>query len=60
MDETNNFYYQDGGSRNGTVINGTKIRSREARMLDPGDTLAFGSVNALLCPPETLWDAFHL
>lgn len=59
-DERNNFYYQDGGSRNGTVINGTKIRSREARMLDPGDTLAFGSVNALLCPPETLWDAFHL
>jgi hypothetical protein len=60
MDERGNFYYQDAGSRNGTKLNGDKLPSREPRCLEPGDTLAFGSVQALLCPPETLWDAFHL
>ena len=60
MDESIDFYYHDGGSRNGTRLNDIKLPSREPHLIEPGDTLAFGSIHAILCPPDTLWDSLHL
>lgn len=60
MDEGRDFFYQDGGSRNGTRLNDVKLPSREPHLVEPGDTLAFGSIRALLCLPDTLWDSLHL
>jgi len=57
VDEEGMFYVADAGSRNSTRINGEIIAAREPTPLEPGDALRFGSVEALLCSPRTLWTA---
>jgi hypothetical protein len=57
VDDEGMFYVADAGSRNSTRINGEIIAVREPTPLEPGDTLRFGSVEALLCSPRTLWTA---
>jgi hypothetical protein len=50
----------DGGSKNCTRVNGDKLPPRQPRRVEPGDVVHFGSVECVLCSPETLWSAVRL
>jgi FHA domain len=56
-DETGQFFLTDGRSKNNTKLNGQAIRSLHMERLTPGDTILFGKVETIFCPPEYLWDA---
>lgn len=47
----------DSGSKNGTRVNQDESSRRELTKVNPGDTVRFGSVETLICSPETLWKA---
>jgi hypothetical protein len=55
-DEEGTFYVADAGSKNLTRINGYAVVAHDPMPVTPGDLLCFGSVEALLCSPRTLWD----
>lgn len=46
---------RDMGSKNHTFVNGEVLDG--PRLLEPGDSLTFGSVETLFCSPEGLWHA---
>jgi FHA domain len=61
VDEEGKFYVTDATSRNSTCVNGRAIPPRQATAIEPGDALRFGSVDAYVCAPRTLWMALtHL
>jgi FHA domain-containing protein len=57
VDDEGRFYIADAGSRNATRINAEVLPAREPTPVDPGDSVRFGSVEALLCSPRMLWTA---
>jgi hypothetical protein len=59
MDEYRAFQFADAGSKNGTTVNGRRLDARQPLPLNPGDSLVFGSVEGLLCPPDILWKALN-
>lgn len=59
LDDFGTFYVGDFGSKNGTMVNRELRSPNETTALVPGDTIHFGSVEALLCPPAALWDLLH-
>jgi hypothetical protein len=56
-DEEGHFYVGDAASRNGTRVNGELLGA--PRLLVPGDEISFGTLEALFCPAEVLWEAIH-
>lgn len=60
LDDSGRFSFADAGSKNRTRINDKAIAPRALTRLEPGDSLTFGSVEAVLCSAETLWGALHL
>ena len=53
--EDGSMTLRDMGSKNHTFVNGDKLSG--SHLLEPGDSLMFGSVAALFCSPEGLWSA---
>lgn len=58
-DEDGGFYIGDATSHNGTYVNDDLVAVGASVLVAPGTTLRFGSVEAVLLPPEVLWDALH-
>lgn len=58
-DESGTFYAGDASSHNGTFVNGEPLRAGAPVPIAPGDELAFGNVDAVMCPAEILWDALR-
>jgi hypothetical protein len=58
-DEEGTFYVGDAGSRNGTLVNGEPLVGSAPVSLFSGDVLQFGSVEAVFCPAELLWEAIR-
>jgi hypothetical protein len=56
-DAAGTYYVADAGSKNGTRINKDETSRRELTKLKPTDVVRFGSVETVLCAPETLWKA---
>ena len=54
-DENDRLYLTDADSKNATRLNGKTLLPRERTRVDPGDTIAFGTVDAVVCSPRTLW-----
>ena len=59
VDEDRVYHYADAGSKNGSTANGRRLEARQPAVLNPGDTLVMGSIEALLAPPELLWKALN-
>ncbi len=59
-DEDGGFYVGDATSHNGTYVNDELVVAGSSVLVSPGATLRFGSVEAVLVPPEILWDALHV
>ncbi len=59
-DEEDGYYLGDARSKNTTTVNGQLVTGPDLCPLRPGDEIRFGSVEAVLCPPEILWEAIHL
>jgi hypothetical protein len=57
VDEGGAFYLTDAGSKNSTRLNGNALAPRERTEVDAGDSIRFGSVEAVLASAETLWSA---
>lgn len=53
------FTVTDAGSRNLTRVNGEPIPCKRAWPIAPGDSIQFGTVETLLCSPESLWKVVH-
>lgn len=58
-DEDGAFYVGDAGSRNGTIVNGEPLVSSAPVGLYSGDVIQFGSIEAVFCPAEVLWEALR-
>jgi hypothetical protein len=58
-DEQAAFYLGDAGSRNGTLVNGEPLVGALPVGLYAGDVIQFGSVEAVFCPAEILWEALR-
>jgi pSer/pThr/pTyr-binding forkhead associated (FHA) protein len=54
-DEEDTLYLTDAESKNSTRVNGKTISPRQRTRVGPGDIIAFGTVEAAVCSPETLW-----
>ncbi len=59
VDERGAFYFTDADSKNRTRVNGTTLSARERSAVQAGDTMRFGSVEAVLCSAETFWRAMR-
>jgi hypothetical protein len=59
-DEDDVWYAGDAPSRNGTRVNGAALAGGKPARLGAGDVVCFGSVEALVCPAELLWEAIRL
>jgi hypothetical protein len=59
-DAKGEYRLADAGSKNGTRINQDECSARELIQVKPGDVLRFGSVEAVLCSPETLWKVLQI
>jgi pSer/pThr/pTyr-binding forkhead associated (FHA) protein len=55
IDSEGCFYVADAGSKNLTRINGYAIVAHDPSPVEAGDSLCFGSVEAVLCSPRALW-----
>lgn len=54
-DDSENLHVCDAGSTNLTHLNGKALEPRARTAVDPGDALRFGSIEAVVCSPSTLW-----
>jgi pSer/pThr/pTyr-binding forkhead associated (FHA) protein len=59
VDEMGGLHVADAGSKNSTRVNGKQLNPRELTRVGPGDSIRFGSVEALLCAPQTLFAALR-
>jgi len=59
LDPTGDCCFADQGSKNRTRVNGELLEPREFARLKPGDTIKFGSVEAILCTAEMVWDTLR-
>ncbi len=59
VDEMGGLHLADAGSKNSTRVNGKQLAARELTRVGPGDAIRFGSVEALLCSPQTLFAALR-
>jgi hypothetical protein len=50
-DEEGTYYVGDPGSRNGTTINGEKLKKLEPMPIKDGDIVVFGDVHCFFCRP---------
>lgn len=48
---------EDAGSLNQTLVNGKRVE--QSQLLNDGDVIKFGAVQALVCSPVSLWNAVH-
>ena len=55
MDPSDAIYMSDAGSTNLSRLNGQTLEPRLRTAVEPGDTLQFGAIEALVCSSETLW-----
>jgi hypothetical protein len=55
-DDSENLHVCDAGSTNLTHLNGKPLEPRARTAVDPGDALRFGSIEAVICSPRTLWN----
>jgi hypothetical protein len=53
----NRLLVKDSESRNHTFVDGQQVANRVD--VHPGQTVRFGSVDARICTPESLWRALH-
>jgi hypothetical protein len=54
-DESDALYLTDAESKNATRVNGKTLSPRQRTRVDPGDSIAFGTVDTVVCSPNTLW-----
>jgi hypothetical protein len=59
VDEMGGLHVADAGSKNSTRVNGKQLVARELPRVGPGDQDRFGSVDTLLCAPQTLFAALR-
>ncbi|HEX7668789.1 MAG TPA: FHA domain-containing protein [Polyangiaceae bacterium] len=59
IDPEGGFTLTDAGSKNLTRVNGEVLVPREAKRIEEGDRIRFGTVECFLCSPETLWSALR-
>jgi hypothetical protein len=59
VDERGTFYFTDADSKNRTRVNGATLFSRERSGVQSGDTIRFGSVEAIVCSAQLFWTAVH-
>lgn len=59
IDRKGNLLVADAGSKNGTTVKGDLIEHRKLIGVDTGDAIRFGSVDTIVCYPETLWRMIH-
>jgi hypothetical protein len=59
IDPKGGFTLTDAGSKNLTRVNGEPLPPREAKRIEAGDRIRFGTVECVLCSPETLWAALR-
>ncbi len=45
---------EDLQSKNGTLLNGSRLQEKETRWLQPMDRIQLGRINAFVCQPQTL------
>jgi hypothetical protein len=48
-------FVTDAESKNATRVNGKALSPRERTHVEPGDVIIFGTVDTVLCSPDTLW-----
>jgi hypothetical protein len=60
QNESGTMCVADADSKNKTRVNDVVIDAKVLVPLQAGDRVRFGSVDALLCAADTLWDAAHL
>jgi FHA domain len=53
--ESNRCTVADAGSKNGTIVNGSRANSKEPVEVVSGDHLVFGSVSTVILDAGTLW-----
>jgi hypothetical protein len=59
VDEQDCYYVADAGSKNGTLLNGSRLLAREPTPVQNGDFVVFGSVEAMVLDARTLWRALR-
>jgi pSer/pThr/pTyr-binding forkhead associated (FHA) protein len=57
VDERGMAYFTDDDSKNRTRVNGMLLFPRERSQIQSGDTIRFGSVEAILCAPLVFYKA---
>ena len=57
VDERGQVYFTDADSKNRTRVNGTLLFPRERSAVQSGDTIRFGSVDAILCEALAFYKA---
>ena len=58
-DESGRLFVSDAGSRNGTFLDNVRLTAKVSALVPFGVELRFAAITAMLCRPETLWDALH-
>ncbi len=53
--EGNTMTVADAGSRNGTTVNGKRLKEAEAQQLEPGDEIGLGSVGMIYQDPPGMY-----
>jgi hypothetical protein len=59
LNQAREFCFADAGSKNRTRVNGDLLEPRALAQLKPGDMIKFGSVEAILCTAEMVWDSLR-
>lgn len=54
LDEYGSLMIQDAGSKNGTIVNGRRLGTREVSWIQPMDQIKFGSISTFTCTPAVL------
>lgn len=55
LDASSRCAVADAGSKNGTIVNGSRIKSKGAVEVVSGDHIVFGSVSTIVLDARTLW-----
>lgn len=58
VDENGMFHVADSGSTNGTKLEGKALEPRATVLVEHGQLITFGTVEALMCSAEDIWRVF--
>ena len=54
-DSNDTLYVTDAESKNATRVNGKALSPRERTRVEPGNVVLFGTIDTVVCSPDTLW-----